>query len=131
MTEPPGGFCPTFGLGRPRLLIRNASRGLKRNASDLATSFVIWCKGVRSSKIQNERPCVATTRSSFLNTISWIGTTGRLSWRDCQFAPSSKETKTPVSVPAYRSPFLFWSSRTTRTKVLFGSPFVICFQDLP
>ena len=48
--------------------------------------------GVRSSRIQKERPCVATTRSASFTTRSWIGTTGRLPCKRCQCAPSSNET---------------------------------------
>ena len=42
--------------------------------------------GVRSSSIQIERPCVPAIRSLPLISISWIGETGRLSWRRCQLA---------------------------------------------
>ena len=37
-----------------------------------------------SSRIQNERPWVATTRSSSFTIRSVTGTTGRLSWSGCQ-----------------------------------------------
>ena len=51
-----------------------------------------WRRGVMLSRIQNERPCVATARSSFLTMRSWMGVCGRFSRSDCQWLPSSKET---------------------------------------
>ena len=46
--------------------------------------LAIWCSGVTSSRIQNERPWVATTRSSSLMIRSCTGTTGKLPPSRCQ-----------------------------------------------
>jgi hypothetical protein len=51
-----------------------------------------------------------------------MGTVGRFSLSGWKRAPSSNETKTPVSVPAYRRPLRFGSSRTARTKLPAGMP---------
>jgi hypothetical protein len=57
-------------------------------------------------RIQNQAP-VATADPS-VDARSVTGVTGRLSWSDCQWAPSSKETQSPNSVrreaPADRGP---------------------------
>ena len=45
--------------------VASAGTGSRTNRSSR-----IWCSGVRSSRIQNDRPCVATTRSVSLTTKS-------------------------------------------------------------
>src|SRR5260221_258510 len=87
--------------------------------------------GVRSSRIQNERPCVAATRSSFFTTRSWMGVLGKFSCSDCQFVPPSNETYIPVSVPAYNKFFRTGSSRTACVYAPSGMPFVIFAHVLP
>jgi hypothetical protein len=56
---------------------------------------------------------------------------GRAMRSGCQRAPSSKDTNTPVSVPAYRSPRRAGSSRTARTNDVSGRPPVMRRQVLP
>ena len=77
-----------------------------------------------SSSTQKDRPWVDTTRSPRWTFMSVMGVAGRFPRRRCQPAPSSKETKTPNSVPAKRSPFRSGSSRTTRTQWSWGIPLV-------
>ena len=50
---------------------------------------------------QNERPCVARTRSpsGSLNVMSWIGTVGRLPLSGRHAPPPSNDAHRPVSVP--------------------------------
>ena len=79
---------------------RTVARGANRWTRPLPIAGLYSWSGVRSSRIQNERPCVATTRSFSFTTRSVIGTTGRFSCRGCQLPPSSNETYRPVSVPA-------------------------------
>jgi hypothetical protein len=100
---PAGGFLP-MAAGAPKLKPRStryALPGEKRwSFAFLTESFPCW-RGDRSSRIQKERPAVEITRSSIGScTIrSVTGVTGRLSWRDCQLSPSSKDTNIPSSVP--------------------------------
>ena len=63
---------------------RYGERGWNTCSGRLAISGFSWCSGVRSSSTQNDRPCVATIRSSFLIARSVIGTIGRLSWNRFQ-----------------------------------------------
>src|SRR3982750_1413522 len=82
------------------------------------------------SRIQKLLPCVPTTMSSSFITRSLMEVAGIFNRRDCQLAPSSKETNTALSLPANNNPFLLGSSRT----VLIGSsgnPLVISVHDLP
>ena len=80
-------------------IIRSAVAGSKRCMA-LLMSEVACRRTVRSSSIQKERPLVATTRSLPLTTKSEMGTVGMLSCSRCHDPPSSKDTYTPVSVPA-------------------------------
>jgi hypothetical protein len=82
------------------MFMRTVGLGGKRYADDAATPSFQSRSGVRSSRIQKPRPCVATTRSPSLTARSVIGAAGRLRWKACQLAPSSKDTYSPVSVPA-------------------------------
>ena len=61
---------------------RIAGAGEKRRASGEGPSF-IWRSGVMSSSTQNERPCVATIRSSSWIHRSRIEVCGRFSCSDC------------------------------------------------
>ena len=83
-----------------------------------------WCSGVRLSRIQNERPCVESTRSLCAILMSVTGVTGRFNWNDCQCAPLSNEMYIPNSVPAYSSPARSGSSRTTRVGSSAAMPFL-------
>jgi hypothetical protein len=56
---------------------------------------------------------------------------GKLSCSDSQLSPSSKETQTPVSVPAKRRPGVFGSSRTARVYAPTGIPRSMRVQLLP
>jgi len=58
----------------------------------VAAAALAWRSGVTSSRIQNPRPCVATTRSSSFTIRSRIDETGRFRRSDCQLAPSSNDT---------------------------------------
>ncbi len=81
-------------------LLRYAVRDAYKCTADPATAGSSCLSGVTSSRIQKERPWVERIRSSCATRIPVTGVIGRSSWRDCQFRPSSKETKTPNSVPA-------------------------------
>ncbi len=71
---------------------------------------------------QNERPCVAITRSWSSTTRSETCVLGRFIVSFCQWAPSSHDTYTVVSEAAYSSPARAGSSRTARTKSSAGIP---------
>jgi len=76
-----------------------------------------------SSRIQNARPCVATTRSSFLDHQIVQGRRREVELRLCQCAPSSKEEKAPVFRRRKEKPAGFaGSSRTACTTELEGTP---------
>src|SRR5262249_8926325 len=107
ITAPAGGFWPSVSDGRPPSSPppppprrRYGERGWNTGSGPLAISGFGWGGGVGSSSTQNDRPCVATIRSSFLIVRSVIGTIGRLSWNRFQVAPSSNEMYMPLSVPA-------------------------------
>ena len=104
--------------------LRTTSRGLWRWIGAEGRASASCCSGERSSRIQSERPCVPTIRSSFQSCRSLIGTTGRLRWNDCHRAPLSTDTYIPNSVPAYNRPDRRASSRTTRTGTSAGMPLV-------
>src|SRR5205823_9856231 len=84
-----------------------------------------------SSRIQKPRPCVPTTRSLSCTTRSRADVGGRLRRSACQWRPSSNETYTPRSVPAYKSPRRAGSSRTAFTTAFAGSPSTISVQVRP
>ena len=81
--------------------------------------------------IQNDRPFVATTRSSPFTTRSEIGVMGMLPRSVCHDPPSSNDTYTRVSVPAYSRPRLTGSSRMTLVKSSSGIPSVIFVHVCP
>ena len=84
----PATSSPKSTPGRTRVV----SRGAKRCGSPSGTPPASARRGERSSRIQIERPWVPAMRSLSLIRRSWIGATGRLSWKRCQWAPSSNET---------------------------------------
>ena len=99
MTAPSGGFgavgssggsgVSVFMFQRTRIAVLRLEE--ERGRPPVAAST---CRsGVMSSRIQNARPCVATTRSSPLNAMSRTDVGGRFSCSDCQWSPSSNETK--------------------------------------
>ena len=67
-------------------------RGWKRATGAESDSAPSWLRRATLSRIQNDRPCVATTTSPSFTIRSWMGTTGRFIPNDCQWAPSSNET---------------------------------------
>src|SRR6266853_3081524 len=98
MTAPAGGFlavkafCPA--LQRRLCMYQTfAARGGKNVRSLAATVASIFSNGVRSSKIQMDRPCVASTRSfcRACNSISSTGTVGKLFLKAVQFVPRFQE----------------------------------------
>ena len=98
MIAPSGGFMPvgsSTGQGMSVLVFhgtRQAVVGLKRIAACPSDAASIWRSGVMSSRIQNPRPWVATTRSSSFTMRSRIEEAGRFRRSDCQCTPSSNET---------------------------------------
>ena len=67
------GRGPAARRGPPK---REAARGGTAARPRRSAGAAIWRSGRQSSRIQNERPCVATTRSSPFTTRSVMGTTG-------------------------------------------------------
>src|SRR5256885_11988234 len=111
--------------------MRIAASGRKNHASAAATCASICRRGVTSSKIQNDRPNVAITRSLSWTTRSRTEVTGKFSCKDCQSSPSLKETYTPFSVQAYSNPFRTGSSRTQFRKLPSGIPLETRCQLFP
>ena len=74
-----------------------------------------WRNGVTSSSTQIARPMVPTIRSRSCTSRSRHQRVGRLRRNERHWAPSSKDTYTPRSVPAYSSPSRAGSARTTVT----------------
>src|SRR6266566_6279724 len=105
--------------------------GQKSQASAPATCESSCRSGVISSRIQNDRPNVAITKSFSCTTRSRTDVTGKFSCKDCQSSPSLKETYTPFSVQAYSNPFRAGSSRTQFRKLPSGIPFEVRCQLLP
>ena len=100
--------------------------GREEDGADAGVEAVAtWRSGVMSSRIQNERPWVPTTRSSSLTTRSRMDVAGMLRRSDCQCSPSSNETYTARSVPAKSRPLRTGSSRTALTMPPSGMPLVI------
>ena len=99
MMAPSGGFWPAGSSGGSGVSVflfqrtRQACWGANRWTSAAADGRRRICRsGVMSSRIQNDRPCVPTTRSSSLMTRSRIEVAGMLRRSDCQWSPSSNET---------------------------------------
>ena len=104
--------------------------GLNKMVSFLTKSIEICRKGVILSKIQKLRPCVPTTISSSFITKSRMEVAG-IFWRsDCQFSPSSNDTKIALSDPANNNPFRVGSSLIVLIGS-FGKPFTISCQVFP
>ena len=110
---------------------RMAVCGLKKYTSDVAIDASACRSGVRLSRIQIDRPYVATIRSSPWTSRSRIDEVGRFNCSDCQLSPSSNDTYTLVSVPAYNSPLRTGSSRTTRTNTESSNPLTIFCHVFP
>ena len=98
MIAPSGGSSPlgsSGGMGVSLFVfqrIRSAVCGAKRWTSRPTSASVTSRSGWMSSRIQNPRPCVATTRSSPLTTRSRIDVTGMFRRSGCQSSPSLKLT---------------------------------------
>src|SRR5882724_12072836 len=122
-----GTGVPSSDPGRTR----KALAGLKSHKSAALTCALTCRSGLASSKIQNDRPCVATTKSSSCITKSRIEVVGILSCNDCQESPSSSETYTPFSVHAYSKPLRDGSSRTQFRKLPSEIPRETCCQLFP
>ena len=101
-------------IGTPALE-RMPTGGAKRCASAANTAGVAWRNGATLSSTQKPRPCDEITRSLASTIRSEIGVSGMLSFRLCQFAPSSYVMYTPCCVAAYSSPLRAGSSRTACT----------------
>ena len=83
------------------------------------------------SRIQNDRPCVPTTRSSPLIARSRIDVAGMFNRSESHVAPSSSDTYTACSVPANSSPPCCVSSRTVLTMPPSGMPWTISVHVFP
>ena len=117
-------------VGSATPAMRSAGAGANRCTG--AISSVASCRSNPSpSVIQNERPWVAAISSSPRTARSYMGATGRLRLSGSQHAPSSRETKTPRSVPAYSRPGRTGSSRMTRVKSSSGRLPLIGVQVAP
>src|SRR6516225_8714197 len=136
---PEGGFLAT-NVFWPELQRRFttwntvALRGGKKVKSDAATEEFIFSMGVRSSKIQMERPWVPRTRSFSRDwsSMSSTGTVGKLFLNAVQLAPRSEEIHRPNSVPAKRRLVLRACSRRTWTvPAESGMPLRMGFQVSP
>ena len=68
---------------------RNAARPVR--PSSVPGASAMSRSGAMSSRIQNPRPWVATTRSSFLTIRSLTDVCGRFTAIECHDAPSSNE----------------------------------------
>jgi len=74
----------------------------------LVVSFVAWRSGVMSSRIHNGGQCVpAMNRCRDPKVAHRV--CGRLSWSDCQWSPSSKETQTLFSGAGEEQALRTWS----------------------
>ena len=129
---PFGGFLPGAD-SRPNRPPgrRTAARGAYRCASAAIVASVICCNGEMSSRIQNARPSVDTTRSPCRTCRSVTGTGGNFTGIGCQRSPALNDTHTPFSVPAYNNPRRKGSSRTVRVTSVAGRPFVIFAHVFP
>src|SRR2546429_7771617 len=126
-------FCPALQR-RLRRCQFIAGRGGKNVRGDPATLASIFSIGVRSSKTQIDRPCVASTRSfsrAWISTSS-TGTVGKLLFSAIHFPPRSHDTHSPNSVPANKRFVFLGCSRTTWTlPAESGIPLRIAFQFSP
>ena len=113
------------------LRTRHASAGFNSIGIFSPVCAAISRRGATSSRIQNDRPCVATTRSSPFTSTSRIDVGGRLYSSDRQCPPSSNETHTAFSAAAYNSADCTGSARTAFTGTSSGKPALIGCHDLP
>lgn len=137
ITAPAGGFGATGSSGGSGVSVptlrrtRYVAAGGNRVTSAAAAAAVRLRSGEMSSRIQNDRPCVPTTRSFWWTTRSRTDVAGMFCRSGCQSSPSLNDTNTARSVPAKSSPLRTGSSRTALTGALSGSPRTISFQVFP
>ena len=99
--------------------IRTVGRGAEEVDAPAAIAGLYSCSGVRSSRIQNERPCVATTRSFVLDReVGDRHDRQVAAGSGCQLRRRRRRRRARSRCPRRAGPRRDGSSRTTRVKAV-------------